>query len=168
MNKIMLATLGASALLAFTAISPRELKLVWNASASVPVGLYAISPAGKLAVADLVLVMPPEPLASLLAGRGYLLRGVPLLKRVAALPGQTVCRKGHNITVDGVTWGMARERDHRGRELPVWRGCRRIREGEIFLLNRDTPGSLDGRYFGPLPVTSIAGHAWPVWTDEGT
>jgi type IV secretory pathway protease TraF len=38
-------------------------RYVWNASASVPVGLYRLRPAGELAVAELVAVQPPEPLA---------------------------------------------------------------------------------------------------------
>ena len=68
--------------------------------------------------------MPPEPLATFLAEAGYLPRGVPLIKRVLALPGQTVCRKGLAIIVDGIEMGMAREQDSRGRRLPVWQDCR--------------------------------------------
>ena len=67
-------------------------KLVWNASASVPIGLYAVRPTGTLHIAELVVVTPPEPLARFLDERRYLPKGVPLLKRVLALPGQTVCR----------------------------------------------------------------------------
>ena len=57
---------------------------------------------------------------------GYLPRGVPLLKHVAALAGQTVCRIGRSVTVDAIEMGDARERDGRGRALPVWEGCRVI------------------------------------------
>ncbi|MNY66109.1 Peptidase S26 [compost metagenome] len=32
-------------------------------------------------------------------------------------------------------------------------------------MNWDAPDSLDGRYFGPLPVTSIVARALPLWTD---
>lgn len=166
MLKTMLAATAATSMLAFTAIAPPVPKLVWNASASVPIGLYEISPAGRLHVTELVLAMPPEPLASFLANGGYLPRGVPLLKRVAALPGQTVCRDGLAITVDGVQLAEARERDRRGRELPVWTGCRVIADGEVFLLNWDEPSSLDGRYFGQVPVSSIVGQASPLWTEE--
>ena len=35
---------------------------MWNVSASVPIGLYAIDPPGDLTVTDLVAVDPPEPL----------------------------------------------------------------------------------------------------------
>ena len=38
---------------------------IWNASESVPLGLYRLHPAGGLAVTDLVAVLPPEPTAYL-------------------------------------------------------------------------------------------------------
>jgi conjugative transfer signal peptidase TraF len=144
-------------------VAPR---LVWNASASAPVGLYGIRPATSLEVADLVAVDAPEPLAAFLADRGYLPRGVPLLKRVAALPGQTVCRSGADITVDGNTIGEARDRDRLGRTLPVWNGCHRIGARELFLMNIRVRDSLDGRYFGPFAVSSVLGPATPLYTDE--
>ena len=42
-----------------------------------------------------------------------------------------------------------------------------LRPGEVFLMNPTVPDSLDGRYFGPLPVASIVARAVPFWTDEG-
>ena len=98
--------------------------------------------------------------------RGYIGRGVPLLKRVLGLPGQRVCRSGATITVDNVEMGAALERDRMGRDLPVWQGCRIIRDGELFLMNWDIRDSLDGRYFGPVLASSVIGRALPLWTDE--
>ena len=141
-------------------------KLIWNASASAPIGLYSIEPDDRLEVTDLVAVDAPEPLARFLAERGYLPPGVPLMKRIAGLPGQQVCRLKSAITVDGIAMGEALERDRLGRDLPVWQGCRRIADGEVFLMNWETRDSLDGRYFGPLPANSIIGRAVPLWTDE--
>jgi conjugative transfer signal peptidase TraF len=140
--------------------------LIWNANASAPVGLYAVQRVDDLDVTDLVAVMPPPLIAELLADRGYLPKGVPLLKRILALPGQTVCRDGPYILAYGATYGYARERDSAGRDLPVWQGCRRIADGELFLLNWNVPDSVDSRYFGPLPRGSVIGRALPVWTDE--
>ena len=140
-------------------------RLIWNASASVPIGLYAVHPAGVLHVDELLVVTPPEPLATFLDVRRYLPKGVPLLKHVLALPGQTVCRSGGTITVDAVAVGEALDRDRLGRPLPVWQGCRVIAAGEVFLMNRRAD-SLDGRYFGPLHATAIVGQADPLWTHE--
>ena len=161
---VVLAIAGRSSV----SITP---KLIWNASASAPIGLYTVRntvrTAADLGVTDLVAVDAPEPLASFLSQREYLPRGVPLMKRIAALPGQTVCRIGRNVSVDTVAMGEALARDRRGRELPVWQGCRTLRAGEIFLMNWDVRDSLDGRYFGPLPKNSVIGRALPLWTDEG-
>ncbi|MDQ0506786.1 S26 family signal peptidase [Xanthobacter agilis] len=151
---------------ATAALVPTPLKLVWNVSASAPIGLYAIEPVRRLGVTDLLAVTPPAALARFLVERGYVGAGVPLMKRVAALPGQDVCRKDRVITVDGVAYGEALERDRMGRPLPVWRGCRRIVQGELFLMNFDVPDSLDGRYFGPLPASTVIGRAVPLYTDE--
>jgi conjugative transfer signal peptidase TraF len=89
-----------------------------------------------------------------------------MLKRVLALPGQTVCRIGLTVTVDGVDVGQAHERDRRGRPLPAWHGCRAIADGDIFVMNWQSADSLDGRYFGPIPASSVIGRAVPLWTEE--
>jgi conjugative transfer signal peptidase TraF len=165
-RQIVLALIAVSvAAVALTASVKFPTKLIWNASASVPIGLYAVHPAGALHVGELVVVMPPEPLASFLAERRYLPLAVPLLKHILALPGQTICRIGHSISIDGVTLGRALPHDRRRRSLPAWQGCRAIRDGEVFLMNR-RPDSLDGRYFGPLPAAAITGRADPLWINR--
>ena len=150
-------TAGASLL------SPPAPKLVWNASASAPIGLYAIHPIDGIQSGDLVLVLPPETVARYLSQRGYLPQGVPVLKHVLALPGQSVCRFERTITVDGIAVGDALDRDRQGRALPAWQGCRTIAHEEVFLMNWRSTYSFDGRYFGPLPASTIVGRAVPLW-----
>jgi conjugative transfer signal peptidase TraF len=162
----LLTTLGAAVLVVSTiAVRPAP-RYIWNASESVPIGVYWLRPAGRLAVSQLVAVQSPEPLATFLADRRYLPRGIPLLKRVLALPGQTVCRDHFAITVDKIERGAAREHDRSGRPLPIWQGCHIIAEGEVFLMNWRSADSLDGRYFGALPTSAIIGAAEPLWTGE--
>ena len=141
-------------------------RLIWNATASTPIGLYALRPAAQLRVMELVAVQPPAPIARYLAIGGFLPLGVLLLKHIAALPGQTVCRVNDTITVDGIATGEAHDRDHLGRPLPRWSGCRTLQPGQVFLMNPTVPDSLDGRYFGPFPATSIVARAVPIWTAE--
>lgn len=159
-------TTAAVSLIGVASIASFAPRLIWNASASTPVGFYTIGDMGDLDVTDLVAVDAPEPLATFLSDGGYLPRGVPLLKRVAAVPGQRVCRTGLAITVDGVPMGDALDRDRRGRPLPVWQGCRLVANDELFLMNWQVRDSLDGRYFGPLPATAVIGRATPLYTDE--
>src|ERR1700675_2034794 len=160
----LLLTAGAAALALSTIAATPAKRYVWNVSGSVPVGLYRLLPTGDLFVTQLVAVQPPEPLATYLADQTYLPRGVPMLKRVLALPGQTVCRDGLAITVDTMAAGEARDRDSRGRPLPLWQGCQIIAAGEVFLMNWQSADSLDGRYFGVLPTSAIIGRAKPLWT----
>ena len=149
--------------LAFLHPAPR---FIWNATASTPTGLYALQPIGRLHALELVVALPPEPIASYLADDGFLPKGVPLLKHVMALPGQTVCRTGDTITINHIDVGTARNHDHLGRPLPRWNGCHTLSLGEVFLMNPTVPDSLDGRYFGAFPATSIVARAVPLWTDE--
>ena len=161
----ILMTFGAVALVVLT-MGEATPAYVWNASKSVPIGVYRLQPAGKLVVTELVAVRPPEPLATFLDLNGYLPIGVPMLKRVLALPGQTVCRKGLTISVDAIDMGEALSRDSRGRPLPAWQGCRVVGADELFLMNWQSEDSLDGRYFGLVPQSSVIGKARPAWTRE--
>lgn len=162
---VLLIAYGVVSLVAPAFLKPHHV-IVWNASASVPVGLYLLEMTDERYFTELVAVVPPEPLATFLAAGNYLPRGVPMLKHVLALPGQTVCRDGLVVTVDKVAVGMALERDRQGRALPVWQGCRVVPEDALFLMNSRSADSLDGRYFGPLPRSAVTGRAHPVWTKE--
>ena len=146
-------------------VAPRP-RLIWNASASAPPGLYALHPTGTPAVGDMVAATPPAPLAGWMAQRRYLPLGVPLLKHVAARAGQRVCRQGDSIRIDGRALATALDRDSHGRSLPRWHGCRALGRGDIFLLNASVPDSLDGRYFGPLPLATVLGRATPILTRD--
>jgi conjugative transfer signal peptidase TraF len=164
----MLATAFSSITLGTSAFVEPPKTLIWNASASAPIGLYLIQPADDLDATDLVAVTAPPLIAEFLSDRGYLPMGMPMMKRILALPGDTVCRHDLDIVAYGSTIGHAHERDEAGRKMPVWQGCRRIGDDELFLMNFDVPDSVDGRYFGPFPRASVIGRALPVWTDEAS
>ncbi len=128
LRRALCGLFGAAAILA-----PQP-RLIWNASASVPVGLYAIDVGAEPARGDLVAIAPPAPLSAWLSKRGYLPRGAPLLKRVAATSGALVCRSGVFVTIDGAPAARARSADRMGRTLPLWLGCRQLGRGELFVL----------------------------------
>jgi conjugative transfer signal peptidase TraF len=156
------ATIFSTLFVAVAWLQPAP-RLLWNASASAPTGLYRVDVGVPPRLGDLVAIAPPPALGTFLARRGYLPHGVPLLKRVAGLPDALACRSGVFVTVDGVAVARALARDRAGRPLPVWTGCRVIGRDQLFLVNaaRD---SLDGRYFGPLPATGLLGTAHPILT----
>jgi conjugative transfer signal peptidase TraF len=158
MRRFVLAA-GLLACLTLSA-TPRP-RLLLNTTASVPVGLYRLSPAGSPRVGDLVVVAPDPALAAFLDEGGWLPRGVPLIKPVAGTAGQSVCRIGPSVTIDDRTVGHALSIDARGRPLPSWSGCRQLGPGEVFLL-APVFGSLDGRYFGITDGARILARARPL------
>jgi conjugative transfer signal peptidase TraF len=155
--------IGAVVIPAFLRPAPR---LVWNASASVPIGLYSSRPPTNVQCGDLVAAHAPASIAALMAERGYLPLRVPMLKHVAAMAGQRVCRVGLHVSIDGLAVAAARTHDRSGRALPSWSGCRIIRPGEVLLLNAASAESFDGRYFGPVPARSIVAVLDPLWLTD--
>lgn len=160
---VLAAQLFAGLFIATALLDPQP-RLIWNASASAPPGLYRIKDQRDPPAGTLVAVRPPHALARWLSERGYLPEGVPLLKHIAARTGQQVCRSGVVVSVEARPVAVAQVRDSRGRSLPVWQGCRILEPGELLLLNPTVPDSMDSRYFGPLPASVLLGHAIPIFT----
>ncbi|MBZ9763336.1 S26 family signal peptidase [Mesorhizobium sp. CA8] len=163
-RKVIAATALSLGLIAFTAFARPTPWLVWNASASAPIGLYRVV-AGAPARGDLVLARAPEFIAGLAADRGYLPRNVPLVKRVAALPGEHVCAFNEAIIIGGKIVARRLATDGQGRALPWWNECRVLSADELFLLNGEAPRSFDSRYFGPVSSENIIGRLEPLWTE---
>lgn len=150
------------AALAATSLAPPRPRLVWNASASSPVGLYWVTPDAALARGDRVVAWPPPAARTLAAARHYLPGNVPLVKRVAALPGDRICGDASALRINGRRVAARLQHDARGRPLVAWRGCRTL-AGNALLLLADAPASYDGRYFGASRNADIVGKATPLW-----
>jgi type IV secretory pathway protease TraF len=108
---VIVVTLLAVLAIASTIGDNSRPQYIWNSHAERTARTLQPALAITFASHDPVAAIPLEPLASALAEGGYLPRGVPLLKRVFALPGQTVCRIGTRISVDGIAAEPAREHD---------------------------------------------------------
>jgi conjugative transfer signal peptidase TraF len=150
------------ALVGLTIIEKPLPRLVWNVSASAPVGLYHITPGTPLDAGDMVVARTPAAVRELAAKRHYLPSNVPLVKRVSALPGDYVCAIGEQVYVNGTRAAARLTSDRMGRPLPWWTGCGVLARGEYLLL-MDPLGSFDGRYFGPVGEREIIGKAVPLW-----
>ena len=155
------AAFTVAALIASMLWQPRPL-LIWNASASAPVGLYLVTSSYEVRAGEMVIAWTPEPARSLAAERRYLPSNVPLVKRVGAVAGDQVCAAGEAIWVNGRHVGGRREVDAAGRRMPAWTGCRELAAGEYFLL-MESPDSFDGRYFGVTRQEDLVGRAVLLW-----
>lgn len=138
--------------------------VLWNASASVPEGLYFVQPNAPLHVGDLAVSTLPADARVLAAERQYLPSNVLLIKPVAATSGSKICRRGRTVSVDGNHVGDARPFDRLHRTMPDWQGCHELAASEIFLMNPAVPDSFDGRYFGPTSLGLAQGRAFPLLT----
>jgi conjugative transfer signal peptidase TraF len=137
-------------------------RLLWNVSASAPIGLYSVTPGAWLERGDMAIAWVPERYRELAAERRYVPLNVPLVKRVAAYGGDKVCALGPDIIINGRVAAKRQSRDSKGRPMPKWSGCIRLHGREIFLL-MDNSASFDGRYFGATKGADIIGKARLLW-----
>lgn len=167
--RILCLTLCVAACFAMSfvaiAIGAPQPRLLWNASASAPIGLYYVDRMRSPARGDLVAIEPEPAIEAYLARRRYVSSGTPLIKHIAALPGDRVCRFRMFVTINGTSVAIAKSHDRQGRALPVWYGCRQLVSHELFLLNA-TPDSLDGRYFGITTNAGLIGRAHAIVTRD--
>lgn len=142
-----------------------------NLTPSVPLGLWSIEELQRpVSIGDLVILCPPTTAVFAEAWRrGYLRRGLcaggfaPLIKTVAALPGQRVDITDH-VLIDGrpLPASSVRGRDGEGRALLPDPGG--VVPPHYLFLHSPFASSYDSRYFGPVPDSGLLGLARPVLT----
>ncbi len=153
---------ATGALMGAVSLAPARPQLLWNFTASVPLGLYRIS-ATPPQPGDLLVIDARGSAGSALLKSGALAKGRLLLKPLAARAGDTVCRENLAVTVNGQLAALARPHTSDDRALPVWSGCRHLASNQIFLLSSH-PDSFDSRYFGPVSGRDVVGVAHPLMT----
>jgi len=141
-----------------------------NGSPSLPIGLYVVTSDSN---ARLVEFCPSEPYAALAFERGYRTKGncpdggAPLMKPVAARPGDTVEVSNHGISVDGrkLCNSAPLGFDTSGRTLQHWPfGKYSIGDGTVWVISSYNQRSFDSRYFGPITDTQIRHRMRPLLT----
>ncbi|WP_428610613.1 S26 family signal peptidase [Sedimenticola sp.] len=164
---VLVLMIGGLAALAWAAFTPATARVVYNASDSVPIGWYRVTPLDTISAKEpnaipvncIVLIDLPTDIATLADHRGYLPLDVPLLKRVGAVAPQHVCIEGGSVHIDGVPVAQVLLVDAQARPLSSWSQCRQLKDGKLFLLSTTNPASFDSRYFGPVSVESVIGVA---------
>lgn len=108
--------------------------------------------------------------------RGYLTTGFcsggyePLLKPVAAIPGDRVKVTAEGLFINGrlIPNSRIQFQDGAGRWLPhVPIGVSQVAPDTVWLISNHTPASFDSRYFGPISVSQVQGVMHPVLVREG-
>ncbi|MDQ1199252.1 conjugative transfer signal peptidase TraF [Agrobacterium sp. SORGH_AS 787] len=142
-----------------------------NLTPSEPLGLWRIEELQRpVSVGDLVFLCPPTTAVFEEAQRrGYLRRGLctgglaPLIKTVAALPGQYI-EISYHVLIDGrlVPASSVWRTDGEGRAINPDPGG--VVPPHHLFLHSPFASSYDSRYFGPVPDSGLLGLAWPVLT----
>jgi type IV secretory pathway protease TraF len=125
-------------------------------------GLYMVAQ-GAIRRDDLLVTSLPREMEVLAASHAILAPGAPVLKPIAALAGDRVCRVGSVVSINRRFAAIARTLDAHGRHLPSWRGCRLLSRSQVFLL-ASHPNSFDSRYWGPVDARLARGIARPLLT----
>ena len=153
---IGVAGLGIGLALFGAVFTPQD-RLIWNRTGSAPQGLYWLSDE-PFTKGSWVVVSARSADAQWAEEQGFVGWDWPLLKQIAGLPGDEICRTDRQILINGTVAGEARLRDSSGRDLPSWEGCMVLGQDQLFLMNAH-PDSLDGRYFGPVEIHDLVGVA---------
>lgn len=142
-----------------------------NLTPSEPLGVWRIEKLNRpVEAGDLVFICsPPTAPFEEARLRGYLRRGLcaggfaPLIKTVAALPGQHVKITDH-VVIDGrsLAASVVRKTDGEGRPVTQYLGG--IVPPRHLYLHSSFASSYDSRYFGPVPDSGLLGLARPILT----
>ena len=94
-----------------------------------------------------------------------------LVKRVVALPGQTIYSAGNNVYVDGRRLRESYLPPHEPLGPPIPAATKQapfhVPPGEFYMMGDNRPLSCDSRFWGPIKGTSIVGKAVVLfWHDD--
>jgi conjugative transfer signal peptidase TraF len=149
------SSLVLGALVLAAVVSTRWVRV--NVSPSSPYGLYRLAAVTPPLTRGTLVVLPVPP-----AVRFWHSAWLPLLKPIAALPGDLVCPSDAGLWIAGQAYGPV-YLEAGGAPLPRLQGCVRVPAGAVFLAS-PAPRSLDGRYFGMTPVADLTARALPLLT----
>jgi conjugative transfer signal peptidase TraF len=140
-----------------------------NRSASLPFLVYKIAPLNqneRIERGDCVLInlsMFSNSVITQGVKRGYVNLREPMLKRIGAIPGDTVTVRDGFLSVNGeVTVITVASHDSYGGELPTWPTPITLQPGQYWLVS-DPERGFDSRYFGPIDRSVFTDRAYPVF-----
>ena len=159
----VLTSLAGAVIVAALASNPLHPFVLLNTTPSEPPGLYTAALA-PIRVGVIIAFRTPEAAFPYADRRLSYLHRTPMLKAVAAGPGDDVCAASDRLVINGQDRAPIASRDGEGRALPRWTGCRRLGPDELFVFSTRVPNSFDSRYFGPVRRDAVVGVFQPVVT----
>ena len=155
--------LAAFAFILFHALGYRV-----NRSASLPFLVYKIAPLqdSEIARGDCVLINLSKlsnPVIDIGVERGYVNLREPMLKRIGAVPGDTVVLRNGFLSVNGEAAKITiAVHDSYGGELSAYPTPIMLLSGQYWLVS-DPERGFDSRYFGPVNKSAFTHRAKPIF-----
>lgn len=144
--------------------------IIYNATDSLPHGIYRVIKQQNYKRGDLIVFPVPERVRSFVIERGWLKPDSYLIKPVAAKTGDNMRITSRQVFINGISFGATKKQDRRGLPLPSLVFNDTLSPGKIAVLQR-SDDSFDSRYFGPIDKKDIIGKAVPILlfhtTDNG-
>ena len=145
--------------------------IIYNATDSLPHGIYRVIKQENYDRGDLIVFPVPEQVRSLVIERGWLKPDSYLIKPVAAKTGDNMRITFGQVFINGMSFGVTKIQDRQGLPLPSFVLYDTLSPGKIAVLQR-SDDSFDSRYFGPIDERDIIGRAVPILvykeTDNGS
>lgn len=128
----------------------------------MPHGFYLVLPELNVQRGDLVVFYLPRAVMRQMRGRNWLSHVQLLIKKVAAVEGDSVCNREGKLTINDSFVAIAQKEDGEGRAIPTFRGCFQVGSEYFLPLSSHIPNSFDGRYFGAVSKDDLLGRAVPL------
>ena len=163
--RVVTAAIGCAILIGVSLIGyrlPAALGYCLNLTLSEPVGIYRLV-AGGVERGALIWVKQPTGAAVTILHR-YVPANIPLIKRVAAIPGDIVQVGTPGVRINGRLWpdSAPLARDAEAHPLRGYAfGTYRVNAGQLWVMS-DNPRGIDSRYFGAVRETSVISRLIPV------
>ncbi len=136
---------------------PPKPKLLYNPSASAPIGWYKLESKSPLKIGDQVAAYAPDWARKLADERRYLPYEYPMIKTIWASSGTQICTKNNLVSVPNYPVITSLPQDSLGRNMPKLSGCFTLKADEYFLVSPDVQAGFDSRYFGAVRRENILG-----------
>lgn len=137
--------------------------VVYNHSASLPVGWYVVVPDKNYKVGDIVVFDLQEKARALAVNRGWIRENDLFMKRIGALEGvEYEITRGRQFLINRNVFGDVQNVDSLGRNMPEYIGKYIVPPNE-FLPVADIANSYDGRYYGTVPIENIRFKVIPLY-----
>lgn len=135
--------------------------IIYNATDSLPHGIYRVIKQQTYERGDLIVFPVPERVRSLVIQRGWLKPDSYLIKTVAAINGDNMRITSGQVFINGMSFGVTKIQDRQGLPLPSLVFNDTLSPGKIAVLQR-SDDSFDSRYFGQIDESQIIGRAVPI------